>query len=77
MMELDSQDTAFVNSIIPTNAVATGLMAVVTWLDPEDGTPRWWFYANTDETVSSMIGLLEMSKQQVLAAKDEEDDDDD
>jgi len=64
-MDLDEVDTTFVDSLVPDGAMATGLYAIVTWLDA-DGEPRFRCYNQTDERLSGLIGLLEMAKKHVF-----------
>ena len=66
-MELDDKDIAFARSLMPDDAIMTGLVAVVTWLDPEGGTPRWRCYCDVDLPVTTTLGYLELAKLDVVA----------
>lgn len=63
---MDEVDIAFVNSLMPENAISTGFLAVVTWLDL-DGEPHWRVYNQTDGRISSVLGLLEIAKLNLAA----------
>jgi hypothetical protein len=64
-MELDAEDTAFLNSLVPDGCMPTGLLAVVTWLD-QDAEPHIRVYNQTDERITGILGLLELAKKHFL-----------
>lgn len=66
-MDLDAADTAFVESLIPDGAVVSGLVAVVTFMQPETGLNEWKVYCDVDMPVSSTLGFLELAKLEVIA----------
>lgn len=70
-MELDAEDRAFVDSLVPDGCLATGLLGIVTWLD-ENGAPCWRVYNQTDERLSGLVGLLDMAKHKFLTETDDD-----
>ena len=66
----DDSDREFVESVIPKGAIAEALIAVVSWIDPDDGTQRWHVYCQSDLPMSSNVGLLEIAKLSVIARSD-------
>jgi hypothetical protein len=78
-LELDEDDKAFVDSLVPEGCIPMTLMAVVAWLDP-DGSLRWRQYVQSDATTTQCLGLLDMVKHRLLvyadSAQTDEDDED-
>jgi hypothetical protein len=66
----DDADRRFVESILPESAIPEALIAIVSWLDPDDGTQRWHVYCQSDLPCSSNVGLLEIAKLSVIARSD-------
>jgi hypothetical protein len=66
-MNLDAVDKQFVASLIPENAIPTGLMSVVTWLNPDDGRMQYRVYMDADLSVANALGFMELAKADVLS----------
>jgi hypothetical protein len=66
----DDEDRRFVESMVPEGAIVEALVAVVSWIDPTDGSQRWHVYCHSDLPASSNIGLLEIAKLSVIARSD-------
>ena len=66
MPNFDDADKAWVDAITPDGSVPLTLVAMVSWIDTE-GLQRWRSYVVSDEPVSSVLGLIEMGKLDVIA----------
>lgn len=66
---MDKHDKAFVDSLVPDGAVVTSLVAAVAWVN-EDGSQSWRCYCDSDATVMTTLGLLELAKLDVVARSD-------
>lgn len=52
---------------IPDGAIVEALVATVSYINPDTGLQCWLVYNWADLPVSQVIGLLEMSKLEILA----------
>jgi hypothetical protein len=62
---MDEVDLAFQGSVVPDECIPQGFIAVFAYLAP-DGSQRWCTYNQLDVAVSSVLGLLELAKHDVL-----------
>lgn len=70
MDDLDDVDEAFIASLVPPGAIVTGVAAIVSWVDPDTGGQRWRNWCRMDLPVSSVIGLYELGKLDLIARSD-------
>lgn len=87
MIGTDDIDRAYIASLIPERAIATGMVTVITWLDPETGAEQWRVWCDADNPASSVLGHLELAKADIMKrtwgglpcsvdySRDEDDDD--
>lgn len=73
---LDEADRAFLETMVPEDALDPNLLAIVTWVDPETGATRWVLYAPDDSLLPTKLGLLELAKHKLLTGDEGCDDDD-
>lgn len=66
-MDLDAVDRAYIDSIIPEGAIATAMVTVVAFLDPETGDMRWKLHNDTDIPLTHCLGLLDLAKLDLCA----------
>lgn len=82
--EFDDDDVAYATSLVPDGVFVTEMVTVVGWLDAE-GDYQWRAYrAQSNDRLSSILGLLDMAKHSLMmdntnlrAVLDAQDDDDD
>jgi len=68
--ETDEHDQAILEDLIhDPHAIVNGYVFIASWVDGE-GQQRWRCYTNCDIPVSSVIGLLEMAKLDILGRSD-------
>lgn len=72
---LDAEDRAFLETLVPEDALDPHLLAIVTWMDPDTGESLWRFYAPDTTLVSHRLGLLELVKHSLLTGRGCDDDD--
>lgn len=68
-MNLAPEAEAFVRQHVPATAMVTGYVVVVAWINPESGEPCWTFEYDSDYSSSHPIGLLELTKHEMLVAE--------
>lgn len=66
-MELDAVDQAYVDALLPEGAIATAIITVVAFLDPETGDMRWKVHNDVDIPLSHCLGLLDLAKLDICA----------
>lgn len=52
---------------LPDGAVIDGYMAVISYADPTTGRARWFAHTNMDLPLSQCLGLLELTKLELVA----------
>lgn len=56
---------SFIGKSIPQDAVVEGFYSIITWIDP-DGERCWRTYNQFDLPVSTLIGVIELAKHQLI-----------
>lgn len=74
---LDEHDRAFLETLVPSDAMDPQLIAIASWLEPDTGEQKWTYYAPDETLLSHKVGMLEMVKQalirHVIKAMDDDD----
>ena len=65
-MKLSPEQTAFIHQLVPPDALITCHVTVVTWIDPATGHNRWTFDYDDETSAASLVGFLELTKQEVI-----------
>lgn len=63
---MDATDQAFVDQFIPDEGIFVGVIALICWIDPEDGVMHWKNYVDADMPISQVIGLYELGKLEAI-----------
>ncbi len=63
---MDAVDQAFQASLVPDESIPQGFIAVFSYVAP-DGSQCWRTYNQLDAPLSSVLGLLELAKLDVIA----------
>lgn len=66
-MDLDAADEALIATLVPEEAIVTGFLVVVTFMDPDTGSNQWKVHVDADSPVSQVLGFLELAKLDVIA----------
>ena len=71
---MDEVDLAFVNSLVPEDAIGVDLVAVVAWWNQDAETKRFIVYSAPTMTVENVVGLLELGKARIITDHSNPDD---
>lgn len=66
LMDLDAADAALIETLVPEEAVVTGFLVVVTFMEPS-GSHAWKVHCDADLPCSQVLGFLELAKLDVVA----------
>lgn len=65
-MNITPEQSAFLHQLVPSDALITGCVSIVTWIDIETGRTRWAYEADHDVTFQEMVGVVECVKLEMI-----------
>ena len=66
-MDFNPPEKKFIDGILPEGAIPTGVVTVLTYLNPE-GENSWLMWVEADAPVTAIIGALELAKVDIMAS---------
>lgn len=67
MVDFDNADKQYFESIVKDpGVIPTGLISVVTWIDPLTGARKWRLVNDVDMPLTECVGLLELAKIELI-----------